>query len=50
MASKNTTSQRNVAGIDEDFTNEPICYEPNFAPDFARWLNNIELPEEDKDE
>ena len=46
----NPNMQWNFAGIDEDFTNEPICYEPNFAPDFARWLNNIELPEEDKDE
>lgn len=42
--------QYNFASIGEDFISEPICYEPNFAPDFARWLNNIELPEEDKDE
>ena len=42
--------QYNFARIGEDFINEPICYEPKFAPDFARWLSNIELPEEDKDE
>jgi len=45
----NPSVQYNFANIDEDFTNEPICYEPDFAPDFARWLNDIELPEVDKD-
>ena len=47
---ENPSIQYNFASIGEDFISEPICFDPKFAPDFARWLNNIELPEEDKDE
>ena len=43
----NPSVQWNYAGIDEDFTNEPICHVPSLDFEFAKWLDDIKLAEVD---